>query len=91
MAEWEWPEQPRFLNQVLGGLSDAVLKKQDLLSPDEYEEVKAHVLHSVELVRGAKGLPRGVDEIERRRRLTARPGFARRQVNRLSADHAGRA
>jgi len=44
-------------------LPDAVLKKQDLLSPDEYEDVKAHVLHSVELVRGAKGLPRGVDEI----------------------------
>ncbi len=44
-------------------LSDAILKKQDMLSPDEYEQIKAHVLHSVELVRGASGLPSGVTEI----------------------------
>lgn len=45
-------------------LPDSVLKKKDMLSPDEYEQVKAHVMHSVELVRGANGrLPRGVDDI----------------------------
>ena len=44
-------------------LPDAILKKEDMLSPDEYEQVKAHVIHSVELVRGASGLPAGVDEI----------------------------
>ena len=30
-------------------------RKNDMLSPDEYEQVKAHVMHSVELVRGADG------------------------------------
>jgi HD-GYP domain-containing protein (c-di-GMP phosphodiesterase class II) len=44
-------------------LPDAVLKKKDMLSPDEYELVKAHVVHSVELVRGAEALPKGVEEI----------------------------
>jgi HD-GYP domain-containing protein (c-di-GMP phosphodiesterase class II) len=44
-------------------LPDSILKKQDMLSPDEYEQIKAHVMHSVELVRSATGLPRGVDEI----------------------------
>jgi HD-GYP domain-containing protein (c-di-GMP phosphodiesterase class II) len=44
-------------------LPDAILKKQDMLSPDEYEHVKAHVLHSVELVREAKDLPSGVDAV----------------------------
>src|SRR5581483_8691106 len=44
-------------------LPDTVLKKEELLSKDEYEIVKAHVMHSVELVRGASGLPPGVDEI----------------------------
>ena len=44
-------------------LPDAVLKKKEMLTPDEYELVKSHVMHSVELVREAKGLPRGVDEI----------------------------
>ncbi len=44
-------------------LPDAILKKQDMLSPDEYELVKAHVMDSVELVRGATGLPAGVDKI----------------------------
>ena len=32
-------------------LPDAILRKNDMLSPDEYEQVKAHVMHSVELVR----------------------------------------
>jgi len=44
-------------------LPDSVLKKKDLLSPDEYEVVKAHVMHSVDLIRGAEGLPNGVEEI----------------------------
>ena len=42
---------------------DSVLQKTDMLSPQEYEQVKAHVAHSVELVRNAQGLPPGVDEI----------------------------
>ena len=44
-------------------LPDSVLKKKDLLSPDEYDVVKAHVMHSVDLIRGAEGLPNGVEEI----------------------------
>src|SRR6476661_4131882 len=44
-------------------LPDSVLRKKDMLSPDEYELVKAHVMHSVDLVRESPGLPRGVDEI----------------------------
>jgi HD-GYP domain-containing protein (c-di-GMP phosphodiesterase class II) len=44
-------------------LPDSVLKKKDMLSPDEYELVKAHVKHSVELVKGAEALPEGVHEI----------------------------
>ena len=44
-------------------LPDTILRKNDMLSPDEYEQVKAHVMHSVELVRGASGLPSGVEEI----------------------------
>ena len=44
-------------------LPDSVLKKKDMLSPDEYELVKAHVNHSVELVKGAEALPEGVQDI----------------------------
>ena len=44
-------------------LPDSVLKKQDMLSPEEYEQVKAHVMHSVELVRAARDIPQDVDEI----------------------------
>jgi HD-GYP domain-containing protein (c-di-GMP phosphodiesterase class II) len=44
-------------------LPDSVLKKKDMLSPDEYELVKAHVHHSVELVAGAEALPEGVQDI----------------------------
>jgi HD-GYP domain-containing protein (c-di-GMP phosphodiesterase class II) len=44
-------------------LPDSVLKKKDMLSPDEYELVKGHVQHSIDLVRAASGLPRGVDDI----------------------------
>lgn len=45
-------------------LADAVLGKTEMLNADEYEQVKAHVMHSVELVRAANGrLPRGIGEI----------------------------
>ena len=44
-------------------LPDSILKKQDMLSPGEYENVKAHVMHSVELVRSATDLPHGVDQV----------------------------
>jgi HD-GYP domain-containing protein (c-di-GMP phosphodiesterase class II) len=44
-------------------LPDHVLKKHELLNQDEYEVVKAHVQHSVELLRNASGIPEGVDEI----------------------------
>jgi HD-GYP domain-containing protein (c-di-GMP phosphodiesterase class II) len=44
-------------------LPDSILKKQDMLSPGEYEHVKSHVMHSVELVRGATDLPHGVDQV----------------------------
>jgi HD-GYP domain-containing protein (c-di-GMP phosphodiesterase class II) len=44
-------------------LPDTVLQKKDMLSPDEYELVKAHVMHSVDLVSGAQALPPGVADI----------------------------
>lgn len=44
-------------------LPDAVLQKKGLLSPEEYDVVKAHVMHSVELVRSAGGLPSGIEDI----------------------------
>ena len=42
---------------------DAVLNKKEMLTPEEYELAKSHVTHSVELIRAAVGLPRGVDDI----------------------------
>ena len=44
---------------------DEVLKKPDMLTPDEYELAKAHVQHSLELIRRTEGLPRGLEEIVR--------------------------
>src|SRR4051794_4099804 len=44
-------------------LPDSLLQKRDMLSPDEYELVKAHVAHSVELVGGSAALAAGVAEI----------------------------
>jgi HD-GYP domain-containing protein (c-di-GMP phosphodiesterase class II) len=44
-------------------LPDTVLQKKDMLSPDEYELVKAHVTHSVELVSTSHALPPGVADI----------------------------
>src|SRR3990172_62824 len=44
-------------------LPDAILQKKDALSAEEYELTKAHVMHSVELIRAAQGLPKGLDEV----------------------------
>jgi HD-GYP domain-containing protein (c-di-GMP phosphodiesterase class II) len=44
-------------------LPDTVLQKKDMLSPDEYELVKAHVQHSVDLIATSHALPAGVAEI----------------------------
>jgi HD-GYP domain-containing protein (c-di-GMP phosphodiesterase class II) len=44
-------------------LPDAVLRARQTLAPREYELVKAHVAYSVDLIRAARGLPPGVDEI----------------------------
>ncbi|MGZ8231510.1 MAG: HD-GYP domain-containing protein [Burkholderiales bacterium] len=43
---------------------DEVLNKSGMLTPDEYQVMKEHVTHSLELVRGSNGrLPPGIDEI----------------------------
>ena len=45
-------------------IPDEVLNKTGILTPDEYQLVKGHVGHSVELVRAAEGrLPEGVADI----------------------------
>jgi HD-GYP domain-containing protein (c-di-GMP phosphodiesterase class II) len=44
-------------------IPDALLRKKDILSPTEYETMKAHVGYSVDVIRGAKGLPGGLEEI----------------------------
>ena len=45
-------------------IPDEVLNKTGMLTPDEYQLMKAHVMHSVELVRSANGhLPAGVEDI----------------------------
>ena len=44
-------------------LPDAILHKKDALTAEEYELTKAHVMHSVELIRAAPGLPKGLDEV----------------------------
>ena len=44
-------------------LPDAILQQRDVLTKDEYELSKSHVMHSVELIRAAAGLPKGLDEI----------------------------
>jgi HD-GYP domain-containing protein (c-di-GMP phosphodiesterase class II) len=43
-------------------LPDVILQKKDMLNPDEYELVKSHVTHSIDLV-GAQALPPGVTDI----------------------------
>jgi HD-GYP domain-containing protein (c-di-GMP phosphodiesterase class II) len=43
-------------------LPDVILQKKDMLNPDEYELVKSHVTHSIDLV-GAQALPPGVADI----------------------------
>lgn len=44
-------------------LPDEILRKNDMLSPDEYAVIKTHVHHSIELVTAAKALPAEVLEI----------------------------
>lgn len=45
-------------------IPDDVLHKTGMLTPDEYQLMKSHVMHSVELVRSANGrLPSEVEEI----------------------------
>jgi HD-GYP domain-containing protein (c-di-GMP phosphodiesterase class II) len=44
-------------------LPDNVLQKRDMLSPEEYELVKAHVTHSVDLVSTSHALPPSVADI----------------------------
>lgn len=45
-------------------IPDEVLHKTGMLTPDEYQLMKSHVMHSVEMVRGTEGrLPSAVEEI----------------------------
>lgn len=44
-------------------LPDDILKKKGLLTPGEYDIVKAHVMESVDLVRASQGLPAGIEDI----------------------------
>jgi len=44
-------------------LPDALLRNKGLLSPEQYQEVKLHVLHSIEIIRATPGLPQGIAEI----------------------------
>jgi len=40
-----------------------ILQRQSTLTAEEYELTKAHVMHSIELIRAAPGLPIGLEEI----------------------------
>ena len=44
-------------------LPDAIVQKQDVLTKEEYDLTKSHVLLSIELIRAAAGLPKDVEEI----------------------------
>ncbi len=44
-------------------LPDTILQKQDVLTNEEYELSKSHVMHSAELIRTAPGLPKDLEEI----------------------------
>lgn len=44
-------------------LPDTILQKKGALTTEEYALAKAHVLHSVELLRAAPGLPKGLEDI----------------------------
>jgi HD-GYP domain-containing protein (c-di-GMP phosphodiesterase class II) len=44
-------------------LPDAILHKKDTLTTEEYKLTKAHVMQSIELIRAAPGLPKGLEEI----------------------------
>lgn len=42
---------------------DAILRKPGLLTPEEYELARGHVMHSLDLIRKTSGLPAGLEEI----------------------------
>ncbi|MBI1966144.1 MAG: DUF3391 domain-containing protein [Betaproteobacteria bacterium] len=42
---------------------DGILQKPGLLTPEEYELAKGHVMHAVDLLRKTSGLPAGLEEI----------------------------
>lgn len=44
-------------------LPDTILQKKGPLTAEEYEIAKTHVMHSVELIRAAPGLPKGLEDI----------------------------
>jgi len=44
-------------------LPDSILQKKEALTAEEYVLVKAHVMHSVELIRVAPGLPQGLEDV----------------------------
>lgn len=44
-------------------LPDTILQKKGALTDEEYEIAKTHVMHSVELIRAAPGLPKGLEDI----------------------------
>ena len=67
-------------------LPDEILLKKEPLTADEFELAKDHVMHSVELVRPARGLPEGVEKIvaEHHERLDGSgypPGLSGRQIS----------
>ena len=44
-------------------LPDSILQKKEALTAEEYALVKAHVMHSVELIRAAPGLSKSLEDI----------------------------
>jgi HD-GYP domain-containing protein (c-di-GMP phosphodiesterase class II) len=44
-------------------LPDTILHKKETLAEDEYELTKTHVMHAVNIIRAAPGLPDGLEEI----------------------------
>ncbi|MEK7875727.1 MAG: HD domain-containing phosphohydrolase [Pseudomonadota bacterium] len=44
-------------------LPDAILQKKGALTAEEYALTKAHVMHSVEMIRGAPGLSKSVEDV----------------------------
>ena len=44
-------------------LPEEILKRQDKLTPEEFETTKAHVMHSVNIIKKTPNLPKGLVEI----------------------------